>query len=131
MQAYLSIALQFAFSLFVCCSIVFLISGAYLFFFKIDKANTLFRHPYLSQQAYRKYPLGIRMAIVMDYFFRLSFPNSKFWLVGNANRLLAHVDNEHIPTNIRWPIMGLWGSCLIGLVAMMMLWILLMLGTKP
>ena len=131
MQAYLSIALHFAFSLFVCCSIVFLISGAYLFFFKIDKANKLFRHPYLSQQAYSKYPLGIRMAIVMDYFFRLSFPHSKFWLVGNANRLLAHVDNEDIPTNIRWPIMGLWGSCLIGLVAMMMLWILLMLGTKP
>jgi hypothetical protein len=41
------------------------------------------------------------------------------------------VDNDNIPTNIRWPIMGLWGSCLIGLVAMVVLWILLMLGTKP
>ena len=128
MAHYLSLALVFSFSLFIACSFVFFISGAYLLMFKINKANQLFKHPYLTQRAFRQYPLNLRMTIVLDYFLRLAFPKSDVWLAGNANQLLKHVDPDNIPTDVKWPIIGLWGGCAVGMVAMLALWILLMAG---
>ena len=129
MSAYLSVALQFAFTTFVTCAMVFFISGAYLMLFKIRYANELFKHPYLKERAFNQYSLSIQMMIVLDYFLRLAFPKSKTWIAANANELLKHVDPQDIPTNIKWPIVGLWGGCLIGMVAMLTLWTLLIIGT--
>lgn len=124
----LSLALVFSFSLFIACSFVFFISGAYLLLFKIDKANQLFKHPYLVQRSFRQHPLNLRLTIVLDYFLRLAFPNSNSWMAGNANQLLKHVDPDNIPTDVKWPIIGLWGGCAVGMVAMLTLWILLMVS---
>lgn len=124
----LSLALVFSFSLFIACSFVFFISGAYLLLFKIDKANQLFKHPYLAQRSFKQHPLNLRLTIVLDYFLRLAFPNSNSWMAGNANQLLKHVDPDNIPTDVKWPIIGLWGGCAVGMVAMLTLWILLMAG---
>ena len=55
MSAYLSVALQFAFTTFVTCAMVFFISGAYLMLFKIRYANELFKHPYLKERAFNQY----------------------------------------------------------------------------
>jgi hypothetical protein len=129
MSAYLSVALQFAFTTFITCAMVFFISGAYLMLFKIRYANELFKHPYLKERAFNQYSLSIQMTIVLDYFLRLAFPKSKTWIAANANELLKHVDPQDIPTNIKWPIVGLWGGCLIGMVAMLTLWTLLIIGT--
>ena len=63
---------------------------------------------------------------VLDYFLRLAFPKSNAWLAGHANKLLRHVDPDDIPTDVKWPIIGLWGGCAVGMVAMLTLWILLM-----
>lgn len=128
MSHYFSVALVFSFSLFIACSSIFFISGIYLLMFKIDKANRLFKHPYLAQRAYKQYPIGIRMTIILDYFLRLVFPKSDKWLAGNANALLKHVDPDSIPTDVKWPILGLWGGCAVGMIAMLTLWILLMTG---
>ena len=128
MAHYLSLALVFSFSLFVACSFVFLVSGTYLLMFKIDKANRLLKHPYLAQRTFKQYKIGIRMTIVLDYFLRLTFPHSTVWLAGSANQLLKHVDPDSIPTDVQWPIMGLWGSCLFGMIAMVTLWALLIRG---
>ncbi|MEI6117147.1 MAG: hypothetical protein WCP99_21600 [Burkholderiales bacterium] len=128
MAHYFSLALVYSFSLFIACSFVFFISGAYLLLFKIDKANQLFRHPYLDQRAFKQYPLNIRSMIVLDYFIRLTFPKSTVWIAGNANQLLKHVDPAKIPMDVKWPIIGLWGGCAVGMVAMLSLWILLMAG---
>eukprot|EP01037_Dinobryon_pediforme_P000588 gene588-590_t len=78
------------------------------------KANHLFKHPYLEGRAYSQYPLNLRMEILLDYFIRLVFPKSTVWLAANSNRLLAHVNPKAIPMDVKWPIVGLWGSCLIG-----------------
>ena len=128
MAHYLSLALVYSFSLFIACSFVFFISGAYLLMFKINKANQLFRHPYLVQRSFRQYPLNIRLTIVLDYFLRLTFPKSTVWLAGNSNELLKHVDPANIPMDVKWPIIGLWAGCAVGMVAMLSLWILLMAG---
>ena len=128
MAHYLSLALVYSFSLFIACSFVFFISGAYLLMFKIGKANQLFRHPYLDQRSFNQYPLNIRMMIVLDYFVRLAFPKSTVWLAGNSNALLKHVDPAKIPMDVKWPIIGLWAGCAVGMVAMLSLWILLMAG---
>jgi hypothetical protein len=128
MQTPAPVVLSFAFSLFVACSFVFFVSGLYLLFFKIQKANRLFKHPYLAERSFQSYPWSIRMGIVLDYFLRLTFPKSKVWLAGHSNRLLAHVHPQDIPTDVRWPIMGLWGSCLIGMVAMLTMWFFLLQG---
>ncbi|NQW85449.1 MAG: hypothetical protein HQ450_16020 [Alcaligenaceae bacterium] len=129
MSEYLSVALHFAFTTFVTCAMVFFISGAYLMLFKIRYANELFKHPYLKERAFNQYSLSIQMTIVLDYFLRLAFPKSKKWIAANANELLKHVDPQDIPTNIKWPIVGLWGGCLIGMVAMLTVWTLLIIGT--
>ena len=128
MAHYFSLALVYCFSLFIACSFVFFISGAYLLLFKIDQANKLFRHPYLDQRSFKQYPLNIRSMIVLDYFIRLTFPKSTVWIAGNANQLLKHVDPAKIPMDVKWPIIGLWGGCAVGMVAKLSLWILLLAG---
>ena len=83
-----------AFSLFVLCFVTCSISGIVLFFFKAKQINARLKHPYLEHRAFNQYPLAIQAAIMLDYFFRLMFPGTRFWLIGNANRLLAHVDRS-------------------------------------
>ena len=126
----MAFALQLAFTVFITCTFVFFISGAYLLLFKIRYANELFKHPYLKDRAFNRYSLSIKMTIILDYFLRISFPKSTTWIAGNANQLLKHVDPDDIPTNIKWPIVGLWGGCLIGTIAMVSLWALLILGVR-
>ncbi|SOE50681.1 hypothetical protein [Orrella dioscoreae] len=128
MSAYLFPLLPFAFSLFVACASVFLISGAYLLFFKIDRVNAVMKHPYLAHQPFRRYPKALQFGMLLDYFFRLSFPHTQFSLIGHANRQLAHIDPKTVPTDVKWPLIGMWGGCWVGLVAMACVWVLLFMG---
>ncbi|MEI8402814.1 MAG: hypothetical protein WCG12_18580 [Alcaligenaceae bacterium] len=128
MSEYLSVALQFSFTLFIICTFTFFISGAYLLLFKIRYANDLFKHPYLLKRSFNQYSWSIKMTIVLDYFLRISFPKSKTWIAGNANELLKHIDPQDIPTNVKWPIVGLWAGCFIGMIAMLTVWAVLIIG---
>jgi hypothetical protein len=130
LENFILFALPLAFTVFVACALTSLVSGLDLLLFKLRKTNELLRHPYLEQQAFNRYPISIRAAILLDYFFRLSFPNSEFWLIGQANRLLAHVEPKEIPTTIKWPLVGLWGGCFIGLIATATVWTLLLLSSQ-
>lgn len=128
MSQYISLALVIAFSTFTTCAFVFFISFAYLLFFKIDQTNKAFKHPYLREQAFAKYPFSIRMKITLDYFLRLMFPDRKVGLAGQANQLLRHVDIKDIDWNIKWPIVGMWAGSAVGMVAMLVLWALVLSG---
>jgi hypothetical protein len=125
-DTFLFYALPLAFTILVICALTSIVSGLDLLLFKLRKTNELLRHPYLEQQSFDHYPIAIRAAILMDYFFRLSFPGCQFWIIGQANRLLGHIDPKEIPTTIKWPLVGLWGGCLIGLIAMLAVWTLLL-----
>ncbi len=50
MSEYFPVILSFTFALFITCTMVFFVSGAYLLLFKIRYANELFKHPYLAQR---------------------------------------------------------------------------------
>jgi hypothetical protein len=130
MPEYIAVALTFSFSLFITCSFVFVISGVYLFLFKIKEANQLYKHPYLREKKFNQFTISIRLTIVLDYFLRTLFSRTNLWFAKNANQLLSHVDPKEIPMSVRWPIVGLWGSCIIGLVSMVTLWATLILGSK-
>jgi hypothetical protein len=130
MPEYIAVALTFSFSLFITCSFVFVISGVYLFLFKIKEANQLYKHPYLREKKFNQFTISIRLTIVLDYFLRTLFSRTNLWFSKNANQLLSHVDPKEIPMSVRWPIVGLWGSCIIGLVSMVTLWATLILGSK-
>jgi hypothetical protein len=130
MPEYIAVALTFSFSLFITCSFVFVISGVYLFLFKIKEANQLYKHPYLREKKFNQFTISIRLTIVLDYFLRPLFSRTNLWFAKNANQLLSHVDPKEIPMSVRWPIVGLWGSCIIGLVSMVTLWATLILGSK-
>jgi hypothetical protein len=106
------------------------ISGAYLLLFKIKEANTLFKHPYLREKKFNQFTISIRLTIILDYFLRILFSRTNLWFAKNANQLLSHVDPKEIPMSIRWPIVGLWGGCIIGLLSMVTLWGTLILGTR-
>ncbi|WP_241049996.1 hypothetical protein [Achromobacter xylosoxidans] len=121
-------AMAMAFSLFVLCFITCSLCGLVLFFVKSKQINAAFKHPYLQHRPFERYPLAIKAAIMLDYFFRLMFPGTRFWLIGNANDLLAHLDPKKAPLALKWPIVGFWGSCWLGLIAMIMLWTMLFLG---
>jgi hypothetical protein len=129
MPEYIAVALTFSFSLFITCSFVFVISGVYLFLFKIKEANQLYKHPYLREKKFNQFTISIRLTIVLDYFLRTLFSRTNLWFAKNANQLLSHVDPKEIPMSVRWPIVGLWGSCAVGVVAMLGLWALLILGS--
>ncbi len=129
MQHYFSTALVLTFTFFITCSFVFFISGAYLFFYKINEVNARFKHPYLRERKFSQLPMSIRLTITLDYFLRILFNKSNSGFASNANRLLAHVDPTALPMSVRWPIVGLWGSCAVGLVAMLGLWALLIVGS--
>jgi hypothetical protein len=130
MSEYIAVALTFSFSLFIACSFVFVISGVYLFLFKIKEANQLYKHPYLREKNFNQFTISIRLTIVLDYFLRTLFSRNNLWFAKNANQLLSHVDPKELPMSVRWPIVGLWGSCIIGLVSMVTLWATLILGSK-
>ncbi|MBZ1351908.1 hypothetical protein KZZ10_14790 [Alcaligenaceae bacterium LF4-65] len=130
MSEYIAVALTFSFSLFIACSFVFVISGVYLFLFKIKEANQLYKHPYLREKNFNQFTISIRLTIVLDYFLRTLFSRTNLWFAKNANQLLSHVDPKELPMSVRWPIVGLWGSCIIGLVSMVTLWATLILGSK-
>ncbi|TKR54081.1 hypothetical protein D7I39_16860 [Allopusillimonas ginsengisoli] len=123
-------ALPFLFTVLIACALTTLVSGLYLWLFRIQITNNTLRHPYLDHQPWDRYPFPLKIAMLLDYFLRLAFPSSHFWIVGHANRLLAHVDRSTVPTAIKWPLIGLWGGCFIGIVAMLAVWgVLLLLGT--
>jgi hypothetical protein len=129
MQQYFSHALVLTFTFFVTCSFVFFISGAYLWFYKINEVNARFKHPYLKERRFADLPISIRLTITLDYFLRILFHKSNASFASNANRLLSHVDPVNLPMSVRWPIVGLWGSCAVGIVAMLGLWALLIIGS--
>lgn len=130
MQQYLSHALVLSFTFFMTCTFVFFVSGAYLFFYKIDEVNARFKHPYLRERKFEDLPMSIRLTMTLDYFLRILFHKSKASFAYNSNRLLAHVDPSNLPLSVRWPIVGLWGSCAVGIIAMLSLWALLIIGSN-
>jgi len=126
-----AVALRVSFSLFVACAVVCLVSAAYLYLFKLRRANEIMQHPYLARAPYDRLPLSLKLAILLDYFLRISFPTSNFWLAGHANEVLAHVNPKHVPTDIKWPLIGLWGGCLLGLPAMLAVWGIVLVAGVP
>jgi hypothetical protein len=120
-------ALPFTFTLLAACALTALVSGLVLLLFRLRRTNEVMQHPYLKQYPWERLPISIRAAILLDYFLRLSFPNSKFWVAGTANRLLAHIQPDDVSSRIKWPLIGLWGGCFMGIVAMLALWTLILL----
>ncbi|WP_245592831.1 hypothetical protein [Advenella mimigardefordensis] len=127
---YIATALPFILSLLVACFVIATVSILYLAFVSLKETNATLKHPYLTQQPFNRYPLGIRGAILLDYFLRLFLPNSTVWLAGHANILLAHVNPKTVPLRIRWPLLGLWGACLLGIVLMIIFWSMMLLGRQ-
>jgi len=126
-----AVALRVSFSLLVACAVVCLVSALYLYLFKLRRANEIMQHPYLARAPYDRLPLSLKLAILLDYFLRISFPTSRVWLAGHANEVLAHVNPKHVPTDIKWPLIGLWGGCLLGLPTMLAMWVIVLLFGAP
>ncbi len=120
-------ALPFSFTLLVACVLASVASGIMLWIFRLRRTNEIMRHPYLAKHPWSRYPFSMRAAILLDYFLRIVFPKSSFWVAGQANRLLAHVDPRDVPMGIKWPIVGFWGGCFVGIGAMLVMWTLILL----
>ncbi|MGB6103459.1 MAG: hypothetical protein WBF88_06370 [Pusillimonas sp.] len=120
-------ALPFSFTLLVACALTSLVSGGVLWFFRLRVINQTLRHPYLDKFRWERFPLSIKAAILLDYFLRLSFPKSRFWIIGDANQRLAHIHPADVSIHIKWPLVGFWGGCFVGLIAMLVLWTLILL----
>ena len=120
-------ALVIVFNLVALCFMTCAISGLVLFLFKAQQVNAVMRHPLLEHRPFKAYPFSIQASIFLDYFLRLMFPRTDFWLIGHANAQLKHVDPKTVPMSLKWPIVGFWGSCWVGLLAMITLWIIITL----
>ncbi len=93
--------------------------------------TSLVRHPYLDQYPWEKLTFSLKAGVLLDYFLRLNFPKRQSSLFGNANRLLKHVQPEDVPMGVKWPLMGLWGGCFLGMICMLAVWILIALHSNP
>jgi|SRR5690606_167784 len=116
-------ALPFSFTILVACALTCIISMLMIFVFRTRRINEAMQHPYLKARSWESYPFAVRTTILLDYFLRIAFPKRQKGMAGQANRLLAHIDPADIPTSLKWPIMGMWGGCLLGLIVMPLLWL--------
>ncbi|ALM81761.1 hypothetical protein ASB57_01215 [Bordetella sp. N] len=123
----LNYAMIVAFNVFVACFFIAVVSLGFIYLFKLNELNDTMRHPLLAKQPFKRLPRSLQAGILQDYFLRLFFPTLKFGLFGYANRVLAHVDPKKVPLRLKWPLMGLWAGCWIGLIAMISLWTLMLL----
>ena len=119
---------QLTFGIFVLCFAVLIVCGVLLFYIKHEQVNAVMRHPYLQYKPFRQLPLTIRATIVLDYYLRLMFPKRRFWVIGQANYLLSHIDPAQVPKNVKWLIYGFWSACWLGFIDMATLWGVLSLG---
>lgn len=122
-------ALPFSATLLVACAFACLISGLYLFLFNVRKTNLALQHPYLQKYRWEQLSLSLKLGVLLDYFLRLNFPNSDKWIFAQANKLLPHVKADDVPLAIKWPLMGFWGGCLVGIISMLSVWALIGLQT--
>lgn len=123
-------ALTYAISLFfvvlASCLAICVISALILFVFRAKRINDAMVHPLLAYGPFGRLPWTARIEIVLDYFFRMMWPRSRFWLVGQANVTLSHVDPGSVPSWVRRPIIAFWGSCMLGLFAAIVMWALVL-----
>lgn len=123
----IQLILSITFSILLACLVLTILSGLYLFMHNIKRTNEVMKHPYLAVLPWQRLSFSNKTAIVMDYFFRLFMPNTKLGLIGHANQQLAHVNPEQVPMSIKWPILGLWGGCFLGILATIVVWVCVLL----
>jgi len=118
--------LSFSFTILVACIMCFLVSALFLYL-NMRRINLAMRHPYLDKYRWEQLSATVKLTITLDYFIRMTFPRSKWWVFGQANRLLAKVDPTEISMRLRWPVVGFWGGVFLGIVAMLVLWATLLI----
>ncbi len=118
--------LPFSFTILVACVLSCVVSALFLYL-NIRRINLAMRHPYLKKYHWEQLPAATKLTITLDYFLRLSFPRSKWWVAGQANVLLAETEPTDISMRLRWPIVGFWGGCFIGIIALLVLWLMILL----
>ncbi len=121
--------LPFSFTILVACIMTCLVSALFLYL-NIRRINLAMRHPYLKKYHWEQLPFTAKLTVTLDYFLRLTFPRGKVWVLGEANRILADTDPTDVPMRLRWPIVGFWGGCFLGIVALLVLWLMILL-TMP
>ena len=119
--------LPFSFTILVACVLACLVSALFLYL-NIRRINLTMRHPYLKQYRWEQLPFTLKLSVTLDYFFRLTFPRSKWWLIGASNKLLSDLEPTDVPVRLRWPIVGFWGGCFIGIIATLVLWATVLLS---
>jgi len=127
MDSLIPYVLSFSFTILVACIMSCLASALFLYL-NLRRINLAMRHPYLKKYRWEQLPATVKLTITLDYFFRMAFPRNKWWVVGQANRLLADVDPTEISMRLRWPVVGFWGGIFIGIIAMLVLWAMLLLA---
>ncbi len=126
MDSVIPYVLSFSFTILVACIMCFLASALVLYL-NMRRINLAMRHPYLDKFRWEQLPATVKLTITLDYFLRLSFPRSKWWIFGQANRMLAHVEPTEISMRLRWPVVGFWGGVFLGIIAMLVLWLALLI----
>lgn len=119
--------LSYTFTLLLFCLVATLISAIYLFTLGAATVNNTLQHPYLKILPWHRLSLGNKTGVLLDYFFRLFFPNTRWGLIAHANQQLAHINPQHVPLKVKAPILGLWGGCFLGIIAMVVLWVLILI----
>ena len=119
---------QLTFGIFVLCFAVCVICGLLLFYIKHEQVNAAMQHPYLQYKPFKQLPLTIRATIMLDYYLHLAFPKRRFWVIGQANYLLSHIDPAQVPKGVKRLIYCFWNACWLGLIDMVLLWGVLSLG---
>lgn len=126
LETVIAYLLPFSFTMLVACVMSCLVSALFLYL-NIRRINLAMRHPYLKKYTWEQLPATVKLSITLDYFLRLSFPRAKPWVFGQANRLLAEVEPTDVPIRLRWPVVGFWGGCFLGIIAIAILWLMILL----
>lgn len=126
LQTVITYLLPFSFTLLVACIMTCVVSALFLYL-NIRRINQAMRHPYLQKYRWEQLPSTVKLTVTLDYFLRIAFPRSKWWVFGQANRLLAETEPADVSLRIRWPVVGFWGGCFIGILSMLVLWTMILL----
>ncbi len=126
LESVVTYLLPLSFTVLVACVLTCLVSALFLYL-NIRQINAAMRHPYLKKYRWEQMPATAKLTITLDYFLRLSFPRGKWWVFGEANRLLAEIEPTDVSMRLRWPVVGFWGGCFLGIIALLVLWLMILL----
>lgn len=104
---------------FVLAFVVYISSAAYFYYFKLDDAIRLTKHPIAKGKTRSQLTLYENLAIATTLLIWLSLHKANFWPLNNIHQIFVESDVRTIPSNIKIPLFLAYGGMTVSVLALL------------